>query len=86
MQENIDYELIPGSDDFWHIRILKGLFTETVYHYEKVYIDEELDALKYSASIISTPDKELDISNVEFQRYIGDILVDILETERLNEK
>lgn len=81
MKEGLDYELIPGEEDFWHIRILKGPFVETVYHYNKVYIDEQLDALKYTASIISTPDTELTLDDVEFQKQIGEILISVFETE-----
>lgn len=81
MKENVDYELIAGKEDHWDIRILNGPYTETVYHYNRVYIDEVLDALKYNAEIVSTPDAELDISDVQFQRYIGEILVSILDRE-----
>lgn len=81
MKENIDYERIPGENDSWNVRILKGDYTETVYRYDVLKLDEELGALRYSASIISTPDDDLTIDNSSFQRHIGDILFSILDED-----
>ena len=30
LKENVDYEMIPGDDDHWWIRIKDGEFIETV--------------------------------------------------------
>jgi hypothetical protein len=81
IKENEDYELIIGEDDFWNIRILSGPYTETVYQYNHLKLDEKTDTLRFNASIISTPDDDLSENDVEFQKYIGEILFDILENE-----
>jgi len=81
LKENIDYELIVGKDDYWNIRILKGLYTETVFQFNSLRVDEKTDTLRFDATIISTPDTDLTESDVEFQQYMGKILIDILDNE-----
>ena len=35
MKENVDYEIIPdkGDEQAWNVRVLSGLYTETVLKY-----------------------------------------------------
>lgn len=81
MKENVDYELVAGDNDYWDIRILSGYFTETVFHFNNVYLDEQDDVLRYNATIVFTPDKELSESDSDFQKVIGEILISIFDNE-----
>lgn len=81
MKENQDYEYIPGGgdDDNWHIRILTGEYIETVFQFGTLTVDENNEALTFSLDIISTPDPDLTVDNIEFQQYCGKILSQVLE-------
>lgn len=79
MIENIDYELtLPaGDEDIWHVRILKGDYVETVFHFGALALSER-DELKFNVEIVSTPDSDLTVDDIEFQQYCGKILQSVL--------
>ena len=41
LEENKDYELIPGDDDHWHIRIKTGEYIESVISFGSIKVNEE---------------------------------------------
>ena len=55
MIENKHYELIPGEDDKWNVRILEGPYTETIIQYGTL-IPTDAGQLNWGMSIIETPD------------------------------
>ena len=86
MIENIDYELIPGEDDYWHIRILKGDFIESVVAFDKIHLDPTTDQLKYSFDIIYVPDNDVTVENNGLQSLMGSILYNLIDNAEKEEK
>ncbi len=83
-KEGVDYNyVIPESEDTTvGIKILTGEFSDTIYQYGKVKLEEEKDGdtyLKFIYNVIESPlNKEELEKNSEFKNYIGDILVNIM--------
>ena len=59
MKQNEDFELIPGEDEWWNVRFLKGPFVETVIRMGNLVVDEKADNVKYDFQLISSPDNDL---------------------------
>ena len=85
ISEKIHYDIIPDSDDEkgWDVRLLEE-YPETVISYGIIEFDgtDENDPdgkLNYNFKIVSTPDTELSVNDLTFQRYCGTILSAILE-------
>jgi hypothetical protein len=82
LKEGIDYELIPAkdsdNDQAWDIRILEGDYVETVIRFGNIKLDGESGCLNFNFVIQSTPNNNLDESDVDFQNYVADILENIL--------
>jgi hypothetical protein len=80
--ENVDYQMIPSAvdDKQWNMRILKGDFVETVIAFDKIYLDEKEDKLKFTFNILFTPDPDLNIENIGLQLYAGSILYNLIES------
>lgn len=80
VSENVDYELIPveGSpnEQAWDIRILTGIFTETVIRYGNIGFDN--DRMTFNFSIVTSTDDELTVNDVDLQDNAGMILEDII--------
>lgn len=76
--ENKEYELIPGDNDHWHIRIKEGDFIESVVSFGSIKIDEAEDKLKFDFFLHSSPDPDLTVDNVELQRVMGKILESVM--------
>lgn len=83
-----DYEMIPGSDeagDTWDIRILKGMYTETVIRYNSMKVSEKTDPetgdgfLTFDYSIVSSPNEELDLEDPDLVEVVQQIMYSILE-------
>lgn len=83
MIENEDYELVPADGECWNVRILKGMYNETVIEFGALKITDDpandCGILKFDYDIISSPDETLDIKDKEFENFCGDVLVSILE-------
>lgn len=80
-KENITYQLIPGPDfaQNWHIRILEGIFVETVIEVGTIsYNETNDDVLTYNFEIVETPDNSLTVENIELQIVVGEILEEII--------
>ena len=85
LKENEDYELIPGQNEHWNVRILDGQFTETVIEFEKLKLTEDGQSLKFSFEIISSPDVEVSKDNIDLQVYAKDVLSTIMYNFETNE-
>ena len=81
MKENTDYEIIPDMNDdkSWNVRILTGAFTETVIKYGVVKFNDE--DMTFNFDIISSPDNDLTIDDVDLQKYAGNMLEKIIENK-----
>ena len=75
------------GEEFSCIKLTEGKYKDVVYHYGKVGFakDENKDGtlpMKFDFIIKVNPtDEILDVNNNEFVEYIGDILIEILETQ-----
>tara|TARA_B100000575_G_scaffold227391_1_gene188109 strand:+ start:3470 stop:3748 length:279 start_codon:yes stop_codon:yes gene_type:complete len=78
--ENIDYQLIPGDDDTWNIRILKGKYIETVFSFGELRLEDD-DVMSFNTNIISHQfDEDYNFhKDLEWQKYSGDILISVME-------
>lgn len=76
-----DFEFIVENNDIdaVHIKILTGDYTDTIYKYGKVNIEEKDGNayLQYNFDVISSPVKKVDKTK-EFRNHIGDILLSIM--------
>jgi hypothetical protein len=80
LEENIDYEMIPGEGENWDIRILTGEFTETVINYKRLQVSNDGEHLTFNFNIVSSPDEDLDAeTNFDLQNTAAMILSNILE-------
>ena len=80
--ENKDYEIIPDKSDeqAWNVRVLSGLYTETVLKYGVVKFNGkgEEKYMSFNFDIIYTPDTELTKESVELQEFAGLMLEKIM--------
>jgi hypothetical protein len=83
VSEGIDYELIPvdyvDNEAAWDVRILRGVFSETVLRYGTIKFDGERDCLTFDFRVVTSPDMDLDSNDLDLQQYAGEVLEDILE-------
>lgn len=86
MIENVDYELIPGDNDHWNIRILTGDYVESVFNYGAIKVTESGEELSYDVTLVESPDPDLSVEDEEFQQYTGNILISIIESSIANEE
>ena len=76
--ENKEFELTPGDDDYWHIRIKEGEFIESIISFGNIKIDEKEDSLKFDFTLHSSPDPDLTPDNTDLQWFAGKILESIM--------
>jgi len=81
LTENKHYEIIPDrkDDKAWNVRILSGIFTETVLRYGVVKFNGEEEDMTFNFDIVYTPDTELKVSNKKLQEFAGMMLGQIME-------
>ena len=80
LEENIDYEMIPGAGENWDIRILTGEFTETVINYKRLLVSNDGEHLTFNFEIVSSHDEGLDAeTNLDLQNTAAMVLSNILE-------
>jgi len=85
--EDVDYELVPvmgqvqktGQDQLWQIRILNGIFVESVIQFGTLKLDDTGEFLNFDFEIIRSPDNELTIEDEGLQTHMGMILSNIIE-------
>ena len=79
--EGVDYELIPSDENeqAWNVRILEGDFVETVLQYGAISFNKVREGeMNFNFSIVSTPDQDLEVSNLDLQEEAGDILQSVI--------
>ena len=80
--ENKDYEIIPdkGDEQAWNVRVLSGLYTETVLKYGVVKFNGKGKEkyMSFNFDIIYTPDTELKVSDLKLQEFAGIMLEQIM--------
>ena len=80
--ENKDYEIIPdkGDEQAWNVRVLSGLYTETVLKYGVVKFNGKGKEkyMSFNFDIIYTPDTELTKESIELQEFAGLMLEQIM--------
>ena len=80
LEENVDYEMIPGEGENWDIRILTGEFVETVINFKQLRVADDGEHLTFNFEIVTTPDPELNAdTNTDLQSHVGMVLSSILE-------
>ena len=88
-KENETYEMIPDDEgDAWHIRILDGTFVESVIQFGAIKIGEEAGDgnhfINFDFQLISSPDPDVTVDNMDLQETAGDILHNIMVTSLEN--
>ena len=81
-EENVTYEFTPGPghDQDWHIRILDGIYNETIIKYGAIAVNEEGEGMMtFNYEIISSPDTDLTVDDIGLQETAGDILQNIIK-------
>ena len=79
--EGVHYELIPSDEheQAWNVRILEGDFVETVLQYGAISFNKVREGeMNFNFSIVSTPDQDLEVSNLDLQKEAGDILQSVI--------
>lgn len=80
-EENVTYELIPdpASDQAWNVRILEGLYNETVVKFGAISFNEDgSDTLSFNFDIIESPDDSLTTEDEDLQEFAGVLLEHII--------
>ena len=86
LKENEDYELVPNDNDGWDIRILTGDYVETVFTFGKIVVMENEEGLSFDFEVVSTPDPDLTAEDWGLQKYVGNVLYDIITRSVREEK
>ena len=76
------------EDDFTCIKLTEGKYKDIIYKYDKVKFAPEANdkgeiPLKFTYDIYLNP-KKVDVEDVEFRNYIGDILIELVEEQLKN--
>lgn len=82
-KENETYELVPSPEDeqAWNVRILDGMYNETVVKYGSISFNEhdgEDETLSFNFQIVESPDGDLDESDEDLQEFAGKLLEHII--------
>ena len=78
LEENKDYELIPGNDEHWHIRIKTGEYIESVISFGSIKVNEESLEMNFDFTLHYSPDDDLSVDDTDLQKYAGKILESVL--------
>lgn len=77
-----DYELIPDSEnnELWNVRVLEGQYAETVLKFGTIGFNKVgKDTMSFNFDVISSPDDDLTVDNIELQEYAGILLEAIIQ-------
>ena len=79
MGSDFDFVIDDNDKNSVHVKILKGEYTDTLFKYGKVEIDEKDGNayLQFDFDVISSPIKKVEKTR-EFRNHIGDILLNIM--------
>tara|TARA_B100000519_G_scaffold109770_1_gene95034 strand:- start:1128 stop:1445 length:318 start_codon:yes stop_codon:yes gene_type:complete len=82
LKEGYHYQIIPdkGDDQAWNVRILAGMFTETVLRYGVIKFNGKGKEkyMSFNFDIVYTPDSELTNDSIELQEFAGNMLEQIM--------
>lgn len=83
MKQNEDYELIPGENDHWNIRIKTGPYIETVFNFGELKVGEDGETLTFTSDVVSDVLGEdwKPHEDIDWHHTTGEILYDILEQQ-----
>lgn len=81
--ETEDYTLIPieGVDQGWDVRLDTGPYPETVIRFGPISLDGKTTddvIMHYRFDIMSSPNKELTVDDIDLQEFVGDVLFTIV--------
>jgi hypothetical protein len=79
--EGVHYELVPSDEheQAWNVRILEGTFVETVLQYGAISFNKVREGeMNFNFSIVSTPDPDLETTNLDLQEEAGNILQSVI--------
>jgi hypothetical protein len=79
LKENEHYELIPGDNNHWGIRIKEGEYIESIISFGAIEIQKD-DMLHFNFTLLSSPDPDLTADDINLQRHAGKILESVIMT------
>lgn len=81
MEYDVDYELVPGTKEHWHIRFKTGPYIETVFFFDKIRLNDDEETLSFNVELVYSPrDDAWDPSeDLEWQALAGDVLQSLLK-------
>lgn len=83
MKQDEDYELIPGENDHWNIRIKSGYYIETVFNFGELKVGEDGETLTFTSDVVYDVLGEWwkPHEDIDWHHTTGEILYDILEQQ-----
>lgn len=83
MKQDEDYELIPGENDHWNIRIKTGYYIETVFNFGELKVGEDGETLTFTSDVVYDVLGEWwkPHEDIDWHHITGEILYDILEQQ-----
>lgn len=86
--ENEDFELIPGDDEHWHVRIKQGDYIESVISFGSIKVNDKTHEMNFDFSLHYSPDDTLTVEDIDFQVYAGKVLESVIMTnlEKMDDK
>lgn len=80
-EENKTFKLEPvEGEDAWKVRILEGLYNETVIRFGSISFNEVEENMSFNFFVEESPDDSLDETDESLQEFAGDILQEILKS------
>lgn len=78
LKENVDYEMIPGDDDHWWIRIKTGDYIESVLSFGTIKMNDQTGMVNFDFYLHSSPDPDLTVEDLDLQKYMAKLLESVL--------
>ena len=79
-KENETYQLIPDTahDQDWNVRILEGMYNETVLKIGGIAVNEVKGHLSFNFFVVESPDKDLSEEDEDLQDFVSELLEHII--------
>jgi hypothetical protein len=79
-KENETYQLVPDTahDQDWNVRILEGMYNETVLKIGGIAFNEIEEHLSFDFHVVQSPDTELNEEDEELQDFVAGLLEHII--------
>tara|TARA_Y100000389_G_scaffold122373_1_gene119713 strand:+ start:288 stop:575 length:288 start_codon:yes stop_codon:yes gene_type:complete len=83
VKQDEDYELIPGENNHWNIRIKTGYYVETVFNFGELKVGEDGETLTFTSDVVYDVLGEWwkPHEDIDWHHTTGEILYDILEQQ-----